>query len=179
MNPENPTSASSTAVPSNPPPQESSQSTSDEEQNKKSTLDFINEYTSRVDDLEKRLDDDESKIEETKSQNIETLGLFVALFTFISVEFSLFKELTDFNMTISLTLIIAGLLIFFVLLLHNVVRTANSHRWWLFYLVLFVVAVSLVGFGIYFPYSKIDKFLTRTQPAATSSATLQKNSLGN
>lgn len=172
MNPEIPNEGSSTNTSGNLPPQDSSQSTTLEgEQANKGTLDALSQYIERVEKFERRLTEDENKIEESKNQNIETLGLFVALFTFISVEFSLFNDIKDFNSIISLTFIIAGLLAFFVLLLYNVVRTANSNRWWLIYSILFLVAMSFVGTGIYFQLRK-DKALINTQPSATSSATL-------
>ncbi len=169
MNPEN--SGSSSSAPITPQPQDNSQITLEERKDNalKGTTDLIGKYISRVEGLEKRLD----KIEETKNQNIETLGLFVALFTFISAEFSLFKNVPDYSVAISLTLIIAGLLILFVLLLYNVVRAASSDKWWYVYALLFVVALGLIILGIFFPGLDIDKKPMRMlipvpSPSATS-----------
>ncbi len=126
-------------------------------------------YLNRVVDLEKKISETEKKIEQSKDKNIETLGLFVALFTFISVEFSLLNGVKDFAIAISLTLTLAGLLILFTLLLHIVVRfSSNDGRGWMaFYILLFVISIGLVSVGILFPYSVIGKNLSTPTPTPT------------
>lgn len=62
------------------------------------------------------------KVEETVTKNIteskltviETLAIFVALFTFISIEFQIFRSFTSWQAGASLSFIILGALIFFV-----------------------------------------------------------------
>jgi len=60
------------------------------------------------------------KINQLQARNIEILGVFVALFTFISIEFQLARNF-DFNF-ILFSVFFAGLLIFFVLTLHIILH---------------------------------------------------------
>ncbi|MDP2671650.1 MAG: hypothetical protein Q8P13_04315 [bacterium] len=126
--------------------------------------DILKEFNSQEDRVKKV----EDKLDENRTQLIETLGLFVALFTFISIEFSLFKQVTVFSAAVSLTLISAGLLTFFVLLLHVVLRTGKNAGSIVIYIVLTLLIIGLIFFGINFNnfYSK-GNYLINT---ATSSA---------
>lgn len=137
-------------------------------------------YQQRVLGLEQKLSDTDKKIEQSKDKNIETLGLFVALFTFISVEFSLFRTITDFSAAVSISFIAAGLLIFFVLILHLVIISSGNNTSWFikgFYVFLFLIAIILVYSGINFNdyfkknYSIIDG-KSSSAPIATPSATI-------
>lgn len=117
----------------------------------------------------------ENKIDENRTQLIETLGLFIALFTFISIEFSIFKEVNVFSAAVSLTLIAAGLLIFFVLLLHVLLRTGKNWQSYALYLLLIISTMGLIYFGINFSnyYLKTDYPLRiNPSPTATPSGTL-------
>ncbi len=107
--------------------------------------DKISEETTRIDKAE-------NKIERTKSQNIETLGLFVALFTFISVDFSVIKTATSYNAVVSITFILAGFLIFFILLLHLITLGLRKIglRMGFFNFVIFSLALGSIYVGLNF-----------------------------
>ncbi|HUW22119.1 MAG TPA: hypothetical protein VMW41_05660 [Candidatus Bathyarchaeia archaeon] len=47
---------------------------------------------SKIDDIEKKLVTLQEKIDEAKRTNIETIAIFVALFTFVSIEFQLTRS---------------------------------------------------------------------------------------
>lgn len=60
------------------------------------------------------------KIDDSKLKTIETLGIFVALFTFVSVEFQVFRMLDDPQSIAGLTLILLGSLLTFITVLDSV-----------------------------------------------------------
>ena len=104
------------------------------------------------------------------------MGLFVALFTFISIEFSLFKELTSFSQAVSLTLLIGGLLLLFILALHLIIRATNTNKnyfWIIACIVLLGISISLIFFGINSQgYFKKWDYPLKPPSVATPSATL-------
>jgi|GEM_PF-2690982 len=68
-------------------------------------------------EFERNKDQLENKIESSKIKVIETLGIFVALFTFISTEFQVFKIYQNPITIAGLTLIILGSLLVFITIL--------------------------------------------------------------
>lgn len=74
----------------------------------------------------KLIDKLDSKIDDSRIKTVEALGIFVALFTFISIEFQAFKVFEDNLQAIGgVTLIILGALLFFVVLIDFVVSNYN------------------------------------------------------
>jgi uncharacterized membrane protein len=71
-------------------------------------------------EFERKKDQLEGKIESSKIKVIETLGIFVALFTFISTEFQVFKIYQNPVTIVGLTLIILGSLLIFVTVLDTI-----------------------------------------------------------
>ena len=61
-----------------------------------------------------------NKIDDSKLKTIETLGIFVALFTFVSVEFQVFRMLDNPQSIAGLTLILLGSLLTFITVLDSV-----------------------------------------------------------
>lgn len=83
-------------------------------------------------DAEKRINiisadlvDFKKNVNDTKLQYIETLGVFVAVFTFISVDFQILRTAQHPLDLIGLILISAGLLILFPLLIHYIVSASK------------------------------------------------------
>jgi len=68
----------------------------------------------------------ENKIDDSKLKIIETLGIFVALFTFISIEFQVFRSYESAMAIAGLTLVILGSLTFFVTILDFVLNVNLS-----------------------------------------------------
>ena len=108
--------------------------------------------------IQERVTKMENRIEEIRINVINSLGVFIALFTFISVEFQLFQSLTSFTQYLSLTLILSGVFMFFVLFLDFVSqknkhskftlpKDIKSHRWSL-HQFLFGLCLILISLGI-------------------------------
>lgn len=159
-----------TADPSQPIQQ--SEVTSGEQSDAKFKASF-SEYQKEIVSLKTDIAETKRMIEQSKDKNIEALGLFVALFTFISIEFSLFREIKDFNAAVSITLIVAGLLIFFVLILHLVIISSgnNTSKWVkFFYIFLFSAVIALILLGINFNnYFKKMDYPIKALPNTTAS----------
>lgn len=79
--------------------------------------------------LDKELGKVKRQIEESKTKVVETLALFAALFTFLSLQVNILTEETNIENIIGLILISGGMITFFVLILDIMVKThdeANS-----------------------------------------------------
>lgn len=84
------------------------------------------------------------KIRNASSKGIETLGIFVALFTFISLSFGLLKESGNYYLAVALLLVAGGILIGIILLLDLIlsplkINLKNSS--------FFILACLLIYFG--------------------------------
>lgn len=92
------------------------------------------EVDNRITDLEKqtskieeKIDRFDEKIKDSNLKTIETLGIFVALFTFVSVEFQIFKDQVTFLAGLGFTLILLGSLLSFLWILRISVRENQSN----------------------------------------------------
>lgn len=88
---------------------------------------------------------------ELQTKTIEMLAVFVALFTFVSLDFSLLKNSINLGVSVSLILIAGGLLFAFVLLTHLVLSPRESKKndnwnWWL--LVFSLISTGIIFLGI-------------------------------
>jgi hypothetical protein len=123
-------------------------------------------------DHENRLTHVEDKIDENRTKLVETLGLFIALFTFISVEFSIFQRITTISQVLSLTFILAGLLILFVLVLDLVMRSSIGSENITpikYFGRLFILTIILIVIGIliaFFIPTSIDKKIIKDKSDA-------------
>jgi hypothetical protein len=79
--------------------------------------DAISRQKESQENINKYKEDVEKKIENRQLKTIETLGIFVALFTLVSVEFQIFKIYQSPNTIAGLTLILLGSLLVFVTIL--------------------------------------------------------------
>jgi hypothetical protein len=75
---------------------------------------------------DKALSDIERGLLNVKEKNFEMLSVFVALFTFVSLEFSVFRS-TDKSMLVPLSLVVLGGVILFVLLLTMLFNTTTDN----------------------------------------------------
>lgn len=96
-------------------------------------VDEINEnFANKFIEFEKTLLDSkdklESKIENSKLSIIETLGIFVALFTFISVDFQVFKSYRDPMAISALTAILIGAIFLFIVVFDYFILQARKVR---------------------------------------------------
>lgn len=87
------------------------------------------ELKKKIDDLIIKvgiISDDVGKVRDTGINMIEVLGVFVALFTFISMEFQVFRIYHDLAAIVGLTAIILGSLLIFVSVLDIILRREFS-----------------------------------------------------
>ena len=65
-------------------------------------------------------------INETKQRTIETLSIFISIFTFVSTEFQMLDKVTNVFVLIGLTFILFGLLAFFPLLVDLLINAKTE-----------------------------------------------------
>lgn len=97
-----------------------------------------------------KIEDTKTKINQTQLKLVESLGIFIALFTFISTSFQIFqnKDVT-FNHAVSLILIIGGVLMAFILALHLSFNLYGAKNNLLTLIVLILFMFSLIFVGLY------------------------------
>lgn len=113
-------------------------------------------------DFYARLDDYNKRADERQIKSIEALGIFVALFTFISVNIQIFSRLSDiWSAGLFVLLIFSALSIMIILLDLLLIRTPvtiiNSFRDFRLYLILLFVIIgigSIISFR-YFPLNPL------------------------
>ena len=101
-------------------------------------------------DLKKDVDLVKDQIDASKDRVVETLAVFAALFTFLSLQVQVFKDETNPNKLLGLVLVSGGLITFFVLILDLMIKTKSETQNFLktrFYL-LFFSSVILIGVGV-------------------------------
>jgi hypothetical protein len=82
-----------------------------------------------LDAVQKRIDILEDKIKTAQFQFIEVIGIFVALFTFVSVDIQIFRANLTFTSIIGFTLVTLGGLVLFISLLHLSLKWSNDFLW--------------------------------------------------
>lgn len=92
-------------------------------------------------------DETAKELREQQARIVEVLGVFAALFTFISIEVQLFRELIVWQSFIGITLITAGVLIGFVLTLSIAFRP-DRYKSWGRYMKFSSVAIAGIVIGI-------------------------------
>lgn len=117
-------------------------------------------------------------IQDSQTKTTEILAIFVALFTFVSIEFQIFRSFASWQAAVSLTLIILGALSFFVLLTKALIF--NKSSWYYF---TFLFPLTLIAGGIYFfsesklvesDYFKIDQDLRSTLSESKKNSAILK-----
>lgn len=102
-------------------------------------------YTEKeIDKLKDRVSSQEIKI-------IQTLGIFVALFTFISVNIQIFSKVSDLLSASLFSVILAaltGIIILTILLVTHSYETGDM-RWWVKFISLIVLFIALLTFGLW------------------------------
>lgn len=119
----------------------------------------------RTNEIERKLNEATKEINEKftalERKTIETLGVFVALFTFVAVEFQIFRSFSSWMAGASLSLLLLGALLIFISVL-----TEISGRGGLQAVLLLTIGVFSIAFGIWL-FSKAqaipppDAFITQ------------------
>jgi len=107
-----------------------------------------------------------NSINEFQAKIIEILAIFVALFTFVSVDIQIFKSEVSFLSATGTSLITLGALIFFIFIL-NLISNPNKPtqtRLFLIPILLIIIGICLVGYD-YKNYTKFlnENFYTKTE----------------
>lgn len=79
-------------------------------------------------EMEDKIVNVSKEIDESKDRVVETLALFAALFTFLSLEVQVFKGEQDPNKLIGLILIAGGLVTFFILILDLMIKSKGESK---------------------------------------------------
>ena len=98
------------------------------------------------------------ELSEYKVKMIEVLAVFIALFTFISVDIQIFKSNVSFLSSLGFTLVMLGSLLMFIVSLVYIFDFKNNFFLW----ISFIISVLLIGGGIYcvsIEYNGIKKIL--------------------
>jgi hypothetical protein len=80
------------------------------------------EIQNKLAEANRKIDDTSLRTEDIKTKVIETLAVFTALFTFLSITFQILKDNSNPILALSLIAVAAGILIIFVLLVDWVAR---------------------------------------------------------
>ena len=136
----------------------------DQEISKQSeSIDKLNEIVANFKDEVERLKEKlEKKIDDSRIRVVETLGIFVALFTFISIDFQVYRSYRHPLSISGLTLILLGSLLSIIILLdYFVIRNNNPdepHKKSIRHLDLFLFSFLFIIIGIVLfilsPYEK-------------------------
>lgn len=103
--------------------------------------------------LDNELDKVKGQIVESKTKVVETLALFAALFTFLSLQVQALKEQTSIDRVVGLVLVCGGIVAFFVLILDIIIKTpddASTKILKIRFISLLIISLLLVGCGIMF-----------------------------
>lgn len=116
--------------------------------------------SNRVDEAEKNLgslrdkaqdieDSLDSKISQKENRSIEVLAVITAFLAFVSVEFQIFKVLTDKNSIIGFTFILLGSMLCFIFGINIIIGSGKNNIWYT-KIISFVVPAVLIIFGVLF-----------------------------
>ncbi len=101
--------------------------------------------------IKAQIDPIKDELSEYKAKIIEVLGIFVALFTFISIDFQIFKENISIISAIGVSLVTLGALSFFILLLFFSLnfRSDTTKQNKTFFVSLFLLSVLFIIGGVF------------------------------
>ncbi len=102
-----------------------------------------------VEELERGVGDLKAREESSTQYLITILGVFVAIFSFISVEFQIFRSFSSWRAALALSLILLGSLLSFVVLLKSSIMGRVRNMSWLDAL-FFIFAIGFIAVGVYF-----------------------------
>lgn len=108
-------------------------------------FDLITDAGKRIEALKAKTEEIDKEYKKQSNLNIEILAIFVALFTFVSVEFQIFRSFVSWESGASLSLLLLGSLSFFVILIDFILRDRKT-----WFLLLFFVPISMLAIGIYY-----------------------------
>ncbi len=90
----------------------------------KEMRDEIADVKALIDPLEAKVKTLNDKIEESSTKSTEILAVFVGLFTFVSIDFQIFKSITEWNAAAGLVLMSGGIMASFIALTDMVISTS-------------------------------------------------------
>lgn len=122
-------------------------------------------YEKQVGNLKIQIENTKTEIQKIKEKtesmqikSIEMLGVFVALFTFVSLDFSILKSSVSLGVSVSLILIAGGLLLSFLLLMHFILFQELGMKFFSKAYLLWLIIISLIASGIFFLNTSLKKY---------------------
>lgn len=108
-----------------------------------------------IDATKKEINDLKKEVTEFKIKTIEILAIFVALFTFVSVDIQIFKSEISFLSATGTSLITLGALLFFISILHLLLDYSQNYlkQNKNIFISIVVISVILIAVGIYFIFT--------------------------
>lgn len=94
------------------------------------------------------------EVKSIQIKSVEMLGVFVALFTFVSLDFSVLKSSVSLGISVALILVAAGLLLSFLLTMHFILFQESETKFFSKTYLLWIVIIILISAGIFF----LDKY---------------------
>ncbi len=111
----------------------------------------------------KKINNLQDEIRSIQIKSVEMLGVFVALFTFVSLDFSILKSSVNLGVSVSLILVAGGLLLTFLLLMQYMLfEKIESHFFSRTSLIWFII-ISLLTTGIYFLKISLENYSPQEQ----------------
>jgi hypothetical protein len=131
----------------------------------KSRLDEIEKETKKSSEKIKELKDEIAKtkneLSHIQTKSIETMGIFVALFTFVSVNIQFLNNASDLLSAAFFSIIIAAITGIMILVFLLVISPYNEKKEWkikfLTLSILFIFFLLVGIFGLYYPEIKINE----------------------
>lgn len=117
---------------------------------------FLSEYASRLEKMEGKVPLLEEKLTETQNtqiKTIEALGIFTALFTFISVNIQIFRNIIDIKTATLFMVAMAGLTLFILSAVHLIIHSQTSSsgdnvNWWIKFIAITLCGAFLISIGL-------------------------------
>lgn len=128
------------------------------------------EIKSTTDKIKNSIETEQKKVTEQTEKIIrdgqiklvEMLGIFVSLFTFISLDFSLLKGNINLGVSVSLILIAGGMLLAFLLVMHYILFQEENKSFFAKTYIIWLISVTLLGGGGLLLGKSIDNKITNS-----------------
>jgi hypothetical protein len=121
-------------------------------------INFFNQYATKIINIESELETIKQKDIESSNRNIEILALFVALFTFISIETQILRSGISFITAVGFSLLILGGLMFFIFSLSFSIKRDKDWMSFVQYFVLLLFSFLILASGLFFIQKGNDTF---------------------
>jgi hypothetical protein len=123
----------------------------------------IDALVPRIVELEKST----NRIDKEQNKVIETIGLFIGLFTFVSVSFQAFATVKEFNQLISILFISGGLILMVLATFFVFSRKFIGEKFSWSILLFYLICVALMCTGLWYSFYSDNKLIERCYKLST------------